>query len=407
MISAGRRAAFLSLLNRKPNFSCQKEEDERLAERIFFGTIQHERLLDDCLQDYARKPLQRLKPQVLVILRMSVYQILFLDRIPHSAVINDAANLCRECKSEYAAGLVNALLRKVSSNRDTQLSKPRKAEIRYSHPDWISERLVRDFGEETALAFMEANESVPDLRLQINTNLLSLEEFCIHLDRAGIEILDRNEQLHSVLVRSMSPGFIPGYEEGFFYVQDDAARTAVYLCEPLKGLRLLDACAAPGGKSCAASIAGASVLACDISEERLQRCRENFERLHLSIPIQKQDASCFFPDWQDSFHIVLADVPCSGTGIIRKHPEIREKKETDLLSLLDHQKKILRNLSRYVKPGGVLLYSTCSVLCEENEEQVKAFLTETSAFSLREEYRSWPHINGNDGFYAAKLQKEK
>ena len=236
------------------------------------------------------------------------------------------------------------------------------------------------------------------------------------LKEKGIAVLDLNRELDSVLIRSCDPAALPGYDEGFFYVQDDAARAAVRICSLAPGMRVLDACSAPGGKSMAAALDRAEVTACDISEKRLARCCENFSRMKMNIAVCLQDAAVFRPDWEGRFDCVLADVPCTGTGIIRRHPEIREKKEEELFSLLPIQQAILNNLSRYVKPGGLLLYSTCSVLREEDEDQVCDFLgrhadyspdTSSAASELCKEgiMRSWPQQNGNDGFFAAKLRR--
>ena len=159
------------------------------------------------------------------------------------------------------------------------------------------------------------------------------------------------------------------------------------------------------------------IVACDISSSRLIRCRENFDRLSLPVRLFEADAAEFHPEWEDKFDVVLADVPCSGTGIIRKEPEIRKKDQTILSDLIPLQKRILSNLSRYVKPGGILLYSTCSVLRAENEDQIQEFLSNHSTFSLvpvsvpayeceNGMLRSWPQTNNNDGFFAAKMKRQ-
>ncbi|MBR4473464.1 MAG: 16S rRNA (cytosine(967)-C(5))-methyltransferase RsmB [Oscillospiraceae bacterium] len=395
---------------------CPQADNRRLADSIAFGTVQNGRYLDAVLESFVRSGLRSLHPTVREILRLSAFQILFLDRVPDSAAVNDAVTLCREQKCGFAAGFVNAVLRNLSRKKDgIVVADPA---VRFSHPDWIMDRLVQENGQAFAEAFLEANQKLPDLRLQICTDRCGADDYRAMLEKAGVEVLDQNPELGSVLIRPCKVTDLPGYEEGFFYVQDDAARTAVAICGLQPGMRVLDACAAPGGKSVAAAMAGAEVLACDLSEKRLQRCRENFSRLRLEIPVCRQDAAEFRPEWENSFDCVLADVPCTGTGIIRKHPEIRDKTEEELFSLLPIQQAILRNLARYVKPGGLLLYSTCSVLRDEDENQVSQFLNEQDDFiidapSARKGYscqngmlRSWPQQNGNDGFFAAKLRKK-
>lgn len=384
--------------------NCEHPENRRLADAIAFGTVQNGRYLDAVLEGFVRTGLQGLHPSVREILRMSAFQILFLDRVPDSAAVNDAVTLCRQQKCGFAAGFVNAVLRNLIRGKEKiAISDPA---VRYSCPDWLYERLVRDFGEALTEDFLKASQTRPDLRLQLNTGRCRLEEYCSLLEEKGIEILARNAELGSVLIRPCDPAALPGYEDGLFYVQDDAARAAVRFGGLKPGMHVLDACAAPGGKSLAAVLDGAEVLACDVSEKRLQRCRENFERMQMDIPVCAQDAAAFRPEWEEGFDCVLADVPCTGTGILRRHPEIREKSEDELFSLLPIQQAILENLARYVKTGGLLLYSTCSVLHEEDEEQVQSFLNEHTDFSLEgEALRSWPQESGNDGFFAAKLRR--
>ncbi len=393
---------------------CEKPEDRRLADQIAFGTVQNGRYIDTVLDSFVKTGLRALHPAVREILRLSAYQMLFLDRVPESAVVNDAVTLCRQQKCAFAAGFVNAVLRSLSRGREK--IDIREPAVRYSHPDWVYTRLKRDFGASFTEEFMKASQTRPDLRLQLNIVRCTLDEYLALLEDRKLEALDVNRDLSSVLLRPCDPATLPGYDDGLFYVQDDAARTAVRIAELRPGMRVLDACAAPGGKSMAAALDGAEVFSCDISEKRLERCRENFARMKMDIAVWLQDASVFRGEWEEGFDCVLADVPCTGTGIIRKHPEIREKTEDELFSLLPIQQAITQNLAHYVKPGGLLIYSTCSVLREEDEEQVRQFLEQCDDFSLEavsaDGYcsdggmlRSWPQENGNDGFFAAKLRK--
>ena len=183
-------------------------------------------------------------------------------------------------------------------------------------------------------------------------------------------------------------------------------------------MNVLDVCAAPGGKSIAAALLGGDVIACDISPKRIERCVQNFQRLGLSIPCHVQDATVYYEDYSHRFDVVIADVPCTGSGVIRKHPEIRYKPESDLIQLKEIQRCILSNVSRYVAPGGILIYSTCSVLPEEDEDQVQLFLSQNTDYHLEPVslssfscengmLRSWPHLNGHDGFFAAALRRNE
>ncbi len=396
---------------------CDRADDARLAERIVYGVLQNERFLDFCISSFLTSGINRLHPKVLEILRLSAYQILFLDRVPDSAVVNDAVKLCRSGKQSYAAGMINAVLRRFSEKKEMLLSSEIRPSIRYSHPDWLVDELSECYENDFITAFLEANQKIPDLRLQVNTKASTYIEFLKLLDQEQIEILDRNDTLSSVLIHSTDVETIPGYKEGLFYIQDDAARVSVYLSGIRPGMEVLDACAAPGGKSIAAALMGARVLSCDVSAKRLERCTENYLRLGLNdIRVQCMDASVFNPSFQEVFEIVIADVPCSGSGVIRKHPEIRKKTYEEVCVLRNKQRDILFNLSRYVKPGGGLIYSTCSVLREENEDQIEAFLAQNDRFCLEAVQfpgyscqngmlHSWPQENGCDGFFAAKLRR--
>ena len=394
---------------------CEKEADRRLCERMVTGTLQNERFLDACLSRFVTGGYRRLHPLLRDLLLLSGYQLLFLDRVPASAVVNDAVSLCRSNGLRHQAGFVNAVLRRVSEQREALLSLALPAAVRYSHPDWMAERLDARFGPDFTEALMRADQEPPQLRLQVNTLRCRDEDYLAMLAGAGVEVLFVNRELSSVSVHSTAVETLPGYAEGLFFVQDDAARLAVRLAGLRPGMRVLDVCAAPGGKSVAALLEGAEPLACDVSSRRLQRCEENARRLGLEIPLRVLDATVFTPELEAAFPAVLADAPCSGTGVIRRHPEIRRKTESDFRNLLSLQQAILDNVSRYVAPGGFLLYSTCSVMEEENEAQVRRFLEDHPGFALEPigsgpdpvengMYHSWPHLGGNDGFFAAKLR---
>ena len=420
MVSPARAAAFRALvLYRKNNRiilpRCKQDVDRHLAERIFYGVLQNERFLDYCLAQLITRGYHRLHPSVLDLLRLSVYQVLFLDRIPDSAVVNDAVELCRKANYSHHAGLINAVLRKLSGHRDEFLASDPPLAVRFSHPDWMVTRLTAAYGEEFTEALLSANQCIPALRLQINTELCTVEQFTEYLNENGVGIISVNHVLCSILIPSTAVEELPGYREGLFYVQDDAARTSVRLACITRGMDVLDACAAPGGKSIAAKLEGGNPLSCDISADRLKKCAENYQRLKMDIPVLQRDAAMFYPEFESRFPLVIADVPCTGTGIIRKHPEIRYKTESEFLNLLKIQRSILENVCRYVSPGGLLLYSTCSVMPEENESQIESFLRDHNEFMLEPVpasydpclngmFHSWPHLSGNDGFFTAKLR---
>lgn len=395
---------------------CERQDDARLAERLFYGVLQNERFLDSCLSRYLKSP--RLHPYLTDLLRLGAYQILFLERIPDSAAVNDAVKLCRASKQSYASGMVNAVLRRISSEKTVLQGDAAgfNLALQTSHPDWLVECLLRDHNEDFVRAFLESNQELPQLNLQVNTQRTGLDDWISLLHSNGIEPLNVRSDFPSVRIPSTRVDTLPGYREGFFFVQDDAARASVRIAGIKPGMHVLDACAAPGGKSAAAVLEGAEVLACDISSKRLERCAENFHRLQMPVVTREMDAAIFCPAFREAFDVVIADVPCSGTGVIRRHPEIRQRSFEEVEELLPLQYRILENLSQYVRPGGTLLYATCSVLFEENEAQIGKFLSKDHLFSLADVnlkgfdcsngmLHSWTHENGNDGFFAARLVK--
>ena len=242
------------------------------------------------------------------------------------------------------------------------------------------------------------------------------------LEQKGIACTINSFPEGSISLRGGIVSELPGYDEGLFYVQDKAARIAAQLCKASAGMKVLDACASPGGKSMAMAIDMAdngSILSCDIQQKKLRLIEENAARLGISIIKTRQmDAREYVEEFDSAFDVVMADVPCSGMGVIAKKPEIRQKTADEIASLPRIQADILENLSRYVKPGGALVYSTCTVLKAENEEIVTDFLSKHHNFHAQEirlgetvfkdgMHTFWPHIDGTDGFFAARLIRDK
>lgn len=396
-----------------------------LASRLCLGVLQNTSLCDFYIDCYHSG--KKLEPKLRDILRLGVYQLVFLDKIPARAAVNESVALCRSSGLDRAAGLVNAVLRRVSANKNAlpEIPEPGTAEhlsIKYSHPKWMVERLIGENGYDFTEAFLRCNNIPQKLNIQINTLRVSAEDYMRALSRAGIEYVDRGYPPACLELSGGSVTALPGFEEGLFYVQDRAARTAVEIAALRPGMHVLDACAAPGGKSFAAAIKmenRGSILACDIHEKKLALIRQGADRLGINIiETQARDARNSAPEFMSRFDAVIADVPCSGLGVIGKKPEIRLKKENEISSLPAIQLDILCNLADFVKPGGVLLYSTCTVLKKENEGVVKSFLGRYNNFELEPfsvngsaaptgMYTFWPNVDGTDGFFAARLIRKK
>lgn len=401
--------------------------DAALASILCLGVLQNSSLLDFYIDSFSTTRADRLEPKVRDILRVGIYQLVSLDKIPARAAVNESVSLCKISGCGRAAGLVNAVLRKVSSNLDSLPEIPGKGtakhlSVKHSHPEWIAQSIMDCKGYAFAEDFLRANNMPSGLNVQINTLKVEKGDYICALTRNDTEYTIPDYPENCVLLPGGSVTALPGYNEGLFYIQDRAACTAVQIMSLKPGMRVLDACSAPGGKSFAAAIAmgnQGSILSRDIHEKKLSLIRSGADRLGINIiQASSGDARKAEEKFTESFDAVIADVPCSGLGVIRKKPEIREKTHDEVRNLPDIQRDIIENLSAYVKPGGLLLYSTCTVLKAENEDIVTDFLNrhrefEAENFSFGDRcsengmYTFWPNIDGTDGFFAAKLRKKK
>ena len=397
--------------------------DSALTTRLCLGVLQNSSYCDYIIDHFYHKSLE---PVLRDILRLGVYQVLMMDKIPPHAAVSETVSLCRERGLDRAAGLVNAVLRRVVDAGDdlpaiSDVGSGRYLATRYSHPLWLVERLLQERSYPFVEAFLRANNESAPLTIQIDRIKVSDEDYARALERAELPFR-RFEGLPGCFeLNGGRPTELPGFEEGLFYVQDRAARIAVAAADISSGMQVLDCCAAPGGKSFAAAIDArdqGSILSCDIHEKKLRLIRSGAERLGLtSIRTRAMDARDFDAELAERFDVVLADVPCSAIGVIRKRPEIRWKKEAEIDALPQIQSAILDNVCRYVAPGGVLLYSTCTVLRAEDEGQIACFLERNADFALEPfsvgEIDApagcrcfWPQTDGTDGFFVAKLRRK-
>ena len=400
--------------------------DAALCSRIVYGVLQNQLLLDFYIGAYCTQKPDHLQPPLLDILRIGAYQILFLDKVPDSAAVNESVELAKLFKRGQASGLVNAVLRKISRNKDALPAIPdRDAErylsIQYSHPKWLVRRLLPLLGREETEAFLAANNGVAPLTVQVNVLRTTVEDLTSELTAAGISVQTHWAPGCLELSGVGDLSALPAFREGKFLVQDPAARLVSLIAEIAPGQKVLDVCAAPGGKSFSAAIAmgdRGSILSCDLHENKLKRIREGAERLGITcIETEAADGRLPRPEWANGFDTVLVDAPCSGFGIIRKKPDTRFKRLDDLFALPVIQAAILENASTYVRPGGTLIYSTCTVLPEENQQVTDAFLSEHPEFS-REAFTLpqpvgetdgqitlWPQRHGTDGFYICRMKR--
>jgi 16S rRNA (cytosine967-C5)-methyltransferase len=397
--------------------------DAALASRLCYGVLQNRALLDAFLKQLLTGKLKDLHPAVRDILHMGLYQIYKMDNIPDSAAVNESVQLTKKyCKIPKAPGLVNAVLRNAVRTAG-QLKVPTDYAEKYSHPQELIDLLKPYVGKERLVPMLEANNETPPMTVQVNLLKCSAETLIASLENEGVTV--KKHPVFSACLILENTGNIErlsAFREGLFYVQDAAAWLSVQCAGIQKGDRVMDCCAAPGGKSFAAAVCGArEITSCDIHPHKVSLMEKGAERLGFSHmhPIC-QDASVFCPEFEDKMDVVIADVPCSGYGIIRKKPDIRYKSPKSMEELPNLQLQILKNQSRYVRPGGTLLYSTCTLTQRENEDVVDAFLQENPAFKLNKlplsaeicqeregMLRLIPGQYETDGFFICCMRRER
>ncbi len=353
-----------------------------LASRLCYGVVQNRLLLDHYLKQLLTGKLRDLHPAVRDILHLGLYQMLFMDKIPDSAAVNESVSLAKKyCKKlRSAPGLVNGVLRNAQRNRDT-LQPAKDWQTQYSHPQKLIDLLKSYVGSKRMEPMLQANNAIAPTVIQVNTLKTTPRELTESLQEAGVEVTPHEWMPDCMILGNVGNlERLDAFQKGLFYVQDPAAKLSVLCAELPKGqpLRILDCCSAPGGKTFAACIAmggNGTVQSCDIHPHKIELIQKGAQRLGFSnITATVRDASRFDPEWEAAFDCVIADVPCSGYGIIRKKPDIRYKDPDSMKDLPALQLQILSNQARYVKPGGLLIYSTCTLVRAENEAVVEAFL---------------------------------
>ena len=361
--------------------------DAALATRLCYGVVQNRMKLDWYLKQLLTGKVKDLHPVVRDILHLGLYQIYEMDKIPESAAVNESVTLAKKyCrKQRYAPGLVNGVLRSAVTSKG-KLQEPKSLEDKYSHP-WALISRLRDYvGRDRIEKMLQANNEAPSTVIQVNTLKTTAAELMARLAEEQVEVTP-HAWMENCLVVSGTGDLerLGAFREGLFYVQDPAARLSVLCAElPEEEIRILDCCAAPGGKSFAAMIATggkAKITSCDVHAHKTGLIANGAARLGMDgITARQQDATEFVPEWENAMDAVICDVPCSGYGIIRKKPDIRFKNPDDMKELPELQLRILTNQARYVRPGGVLIYSTCTLLREENEGVAEQFLAQNNEF---------------------------
>ena len=390
--------------------------DLGLSRELAFGLCRWHHVLSPMLQQRLQKPIRARDRDIEIILMMGLYQLLVMKTEAHAAV-NETVKLAHAQKKKWASGLVNAVLRTVIREAvvcDDELQAR-------AYPDWMIARIESDWGEQAGEVLLQGNQR-PPMTLRVDRERCEVEEMIAKLAEQGIGA-SPHEQVDSAIVLE-SPcdvAQLPGFEAGLLSVQDAAAQIAASLLVCDSGARVLDACAAPGGKTAhlLQRYPGIEVDALDSSESRFERLRQNLQRVGHSARILIADAADL-DSWFDGspYDCILADLPCSASGVIRRHPDIKLlRRESDIMPLLAQQRKIIDALWSVLKPGGKMLYSTCSVFKDENEAQVAGFLgRHADAVEITLPRADWgearPHgrqvLTGShnmDGFYYALLSR--
>ncbi|UVI27834.1 16S rRNA (cytosine(967)-C(5))-methyltransferase RsmB [Paenibacillus spongiae] len=443
LVKVAESGAYSNLqLNRALQDAGLSRQDAGLATELVYGTIQQQRLIDYRLAGLVAKGLDKLSPWVLQLLRLSAYQLLCLDRIPAHAAVNEAVQIAKKRGHSGISGMVNGVLRNME-RRLQELRGPieernpvSRIGITYSYPDWLVERWIDAYGEAVTEAICASGNESPHASLRINRLRLAQDEALKRLSEAGYQANPSPLAPYGIILEGAGNfALTDSYAEGLWTLQDESSMLVAEVCAPMPGWRVLDCCAAPGGKSThLAELMGdkGRVIANDVHPHKRQLIDEHARRLGLTaIETATGDAaelSGRFPE--ASFDLVLLDAPCSGFGVIRRKPEIKwTKSPEDVDSIAELQRRLISEAAKLVRPGGTLVYSTCTIEREENEAQIAAFLDghpdfaadadwpETVLQPLREagvvdgQFHGYaqllPQHFGSDGFFIAKLKRQQ
>ena len=367
------------------------ERDRALAGEIATGTLRWQAAFDRVIEQFVGRPLNRLDREVVVILRLTIFQLLHLDRVPAAAAVNDAVSLTRKAGKKSAAPLVNAVLRRVSRERNRLPLPKEDAGLDYlattlSHPKWLVARWADRFGFDAARVWTQFNNAPAPLTLRANRLKTSVESLTAALEREGVEVVPGKYAPDALVVLDGNPLSTTLADQGLFVVQDEASQLVALMAGARPGEAILDACASPGGKTTAmaASMQGSGlIVATDVRGKRVELLANRVRASGATnVHVVRADASAPLP-FRQQFDAVLLDVPCSGLGTIRRDPDLKwRRQETDLPAMAAGQLQMLRVAASAVKRGGRLIYATCSSEAEENDGVVDAFIAETGLKSI-------------------------
>lgn len=393
-------------------------QEKAFMKRLFEGCIERRLELDYHINRFASMPVKKMKPLIRCLLRMGTYQILYMDSVPDAAAVSEAVKLAGKRKFRNLSGFVNGILRKVAANK-TELSLPDKGKapkeylsVNYSMPEWIVEHFLLTYSFEETEQILKGLMDIRPVCIRFAGRLGEEEREAVRkeMEQTGVEICKHPEVAEAYYLKNCDNiAVLAGYEEGAFTVQDASSMMAVAAAGIKEGDYVLDICAAPGGKSMlAAEYAGVSgcVDARDVSEFKVSMIEENVERMGLAnVSVKVWDARIADETITEKADVVIADVPCSGLGVMGKKRDIKYRQKPEAMEeIIKLQKEIVKNAVSYVKKGGVLLYSTCTINPAENEEMAEWICREFS-FTKESATQLLPGVHDTDGFFFARLRK--
>ena len=418
-------------LGRKLNASDLIQKDKALVTEIVYGTIKYIYTLDKIINSFLREGLKSLDPFILNILRVSIYQIRYLDKVPNFAAVDEAVKLAKKYKSLSTSKLVNGILRNYLRNEDkvyyNEYNNADKLSFVYSFPRWMIKKFIEQYGEDRTEDILKGLNGRPAVTVRVNSIKGDYEEIFDMLEENQYEVYEGYVCPEAIRIEKGSNiEDNPLFKRGFITVQDESAMLVAPTMDIEENMIVLDLCSAPGGKTThIAELMNntGKVNAYDIQDYKLPMIEDNAKRLGLTnISCEVMDAAAYKEELQESAHRVLIDVPCSGLGIIRKKPEIKwNKTNNQLNSLVRIQRNIMKNAARYVKKDGYILYSTCTLNKEENEDNIKWFINNYAEFEIekiffgkldniiyhKEGYATILPNEHMDGFFICKLKRTK
>jgi 16S rRNA (cytosine967-C5)-methyltransferase len=410
--------------------------DAGLVTEIVYGTIQRLNTLDYFLGRFVAKGVHKLEPWVRSLLRLSLYQIVYLERIPPHATVNEAVNIAKKKGHQGISGMVNGILRNAIRRKDELIIPPdlpviERIALLHSHPQWMVSRWITQFGEETAALICQANNNAPKTSARVNLLKHTTQEMIEILRQEGTEAGPSELSASAIIVeQGGNLAFTRWFKEGSITIQDESSMLVAEAVEPLLGMRVLDCCAAPGGKTThLAEIMHDEglIVACDVHPHKIMLIREQAQRLNLQAieTIQCDAVDLPLKYAEASFDCILLDAPCSGLGVIRRKPDLKwSKQERQIADIASLQNKLLNAVHSLLRPGGLLVYSTCTMEYDENQGMIKRFLQQNpdytleafpkemlaNTIALKSEAESGmlqilPHYYGSDGFFIARMRK--